>query len=123
MKREEIESVVLQDLKRANDFFEETVEPKLLERRDVYLASRSFYEKKFKEVRFSQFRFLQLCAVGEGADSRFSFRHVARGACGGLRTGGRAGGAADGAADSVGGFPAVRRLSCLRAVDRGRFGL
>ena len=50
MKREEIESVVLQDLKRANDFFEETVEPKLLERRDVYLASRSFYEKKFPAI-------------------------------------------------------------------------
>ena len=50
MKREDIESVVLQDLKRAKDFFEETVEPKLLERRDVYLASKSFYEKKFPEI-------------------------------------------------------------------------
>lgn len=50
MKREEIESVVLLDLKRANDFFEERVEPKLLERRNIYLSSKDYYVKKFPEV-------------------------------------------------------------------------
>lgn len=50
MDRERVESVVLADLARANAFFEETVEPKLLERRDVYLASKGFYEKKFPEL-------------------------------------------------------------------------
>ena len=50
MDRERIESVVLADLARAKAYFEETVEPKLLERRDVYLASKEFYAKKFREL-------------------------------------------------------------------------
>ena len=47
LKREDIQDIVLQDLRRANDYFEETVEPKLLERRDIYLASKEYYQKKF----------------------------------------------------------------------------
>lgn len=50
MDREHVESVVIADLRRANAYFEETVEPILLERRDVYLASKQFYEKKFPEL-------------------------------------------------------------------------
>ena len=46
MNREHVRSVVLADLKRANDFFEEKVEPKLLERRDFYFSSKKFYEEK-----------------------------------------------------------------------------
>lgn len=61
MNRERIESIVLADLARAKAYFEETVEPKLLERRDIYLASKEFYEKKFpalsKKTDFRSFGF------------------------------------------------------------------
>ena len=50
LKPEDIQDIVLQDLNRANSFFEERVEPKLLERRDIYLASKTFYQKKFPEI-------------------------------------------------------------------------
>ena len=61
MNRERVESVVLADLARAKTYFEETVEPKLLERRDIYLASKEYYEKKFpalsKKTDFRSFGF------------------------------------------------------------------
>ncbi|MEA5034231.1 hypothetical protein [Cloacibacillus evryensis] len=50
MNREKVLEVVLADLARANDYFEETVEPKLLERRDIYLASKEYYAKKYPEL-------------------------------------------------------------------------
>lgn len=61
---------MLSDLKRANDFFEETVEPKLLERRDIYLASKSFYAKKYPEIsKKSDFRSFGFYAYVQWAKS------------------------------------------------------
>lgn len=50
LDRERISRVVLGDLKRANSFFEEKVEPLLLERRAVYLSQREFYDKKYPQL-------------------------------------------------------------------------
>ena len=50
MDREHVKNVVLADLARAKSFYEETIEPKLLERRDIYLASKDFYTRKFPKL-------------------------------------------------------------------------
>ena len=50
MDKQHVESVVIADLRRANSYFEETVEPMLLERRDIYLASKEYYKKKFPQL-------------------------------------------------------------------------
>jgi hypothetical protein len=50
MDREHVESVVIADLRRANAYFEETVEPTLLERRDIFMASKDYYRKKFPHL-------------------------------------------------------------------------
>ena len=70
MNREHVRSVVLADLKRANDFFEEKVEPKLLERRDFYFSSKKFYEEKFPKLSAkSDFRSFDFYAYVQWAKS------------------------------------------------------
>lgn len=48
--REKVSRIVLGDLQRANAFFEEKIEPLLLERRAVYLSQREYYDKKFPQL-------------------------------------------------------------------------
>lgn len=50
VNREKVSRVVLGDLRRANSFFKEKIEPLLLERRAVYLSQRDFYDKKFPQL-------------------------------------------------------------------------
>lgn len=48
--REKVSRIVLGDLQRANAFFEEKIEPLLLDRRAVYLSQREYYDKKFPQL-------------------------------------------------------------------------
>lgn len=48
--REKISRVVLGDLDKANTFFEEKIEPLLLERRSIYLSQKDYYAKKYPEL-------------------------------------------------------------------------
>ena len=49
-QRERVRSIVLRDIERANDYYEQKVEPILRERYDVYEASKDYYEKKFPKL-------------------------------------------------------------------------
>lgn len=50
MNRERIVRIVLNDLKRSKEYFENTIEPALIKRRDIYRASKEYYAKKFPEL-------------------------------------------------------------------------
>ena len=49
-QRERVRSIVLRDIERAKDYYEQKVEPVLRERYDVYEASKDYYEKKFPKL-------------------------------------------------------------------------
>jgi len=49
-KREEIVSKLQQDIDAANAYYEETVEPKIIERYQIYNADKSFYAKMFPKL-------------------------------------------------------------------------
>lgn len=49
-QRERVRSIVLRDIERANDYYEQKVEPLLRERYDVYEASKDYYKKKFPKL-------------------------------------------------------------------------
>ena len=49
-QRERVRSIVLRDIERANDYYEQKVEPVLRERYDVYEASKDYYKEKFPKL-------------------------------------------------------------------------
>ena len=49
-KREEIVSKLQQDIDAANAYYEETVEPKIIERYQIYNADKAFYAKMFPKL-------------------------------------------------------------------------
>lgn len=49
-QRERVRSIVLRDIERANDYYEQKVEPILNGRYDVYEASKDFYSSKFPKL-------------------------------------------------------------------------
>ena len=49
-KREEIGSKLQQDIDAANAYYEETVEPKIIERYQIYNADKAFYAKMFPKL-------------------------------------------------------------------------
>jgi hypothetical protein len=49
-KRDEIVSKLQQDIDAANAYYEETVEPKIIERYQIYNADKSFYAKMFPKL-------------------------------------------------------------------------
>ena len=49
-QRERVRSIVLRDIERANDYYEQKVEPILKGRYDVYEASKEFYSSKFPKL-------------------------------------------------------------------------
>lgn len=53
--RERIREVALRDLARAEGFYEGTVEPLLLRRREVYRADKDLYKKMFPNLGFSDY--------------------------------------------------------------------
>ena len=49
-KRDEIVSKLQQDIDAANAYYEETVEPKIIERYQIYNADKAFYAKMFPKL-------------------------------------------------------------------------
>lgn len=49
-KREEIVSKLKQDIDAANAYYEEKIEPKIIERYDIYRASKDYYRKLFPKL-------------------------------------------------------------------------
>ena len=49
-KREEIVSKLKQDIDAANAYYEEKIEPKIIERYDIYKASKAYYRKLFPKL-------------------------------------------------------------------------
>ena len=49
-KREEIVSKLKQDIDAANAYYEERIEPKIIERYDIYRADKDFYRKMFPKL-------------------------------------------------------------------------
>lgn len=49
-KREEIVSKLKQDIDAANAYYEEKIEPKIIERYDIYKASKDYYRKLFPKL-------------------------------------------------------------------------
>lgn len=49
-QRDRVRSIVLRDIERANDYYEQKVEPILNGRYDVYEASKEFYSSKFPKL-------------------------------------------------------------------------
>lgn len=54
-KREKVRQIVLADLTRAEDFYRQTVEPRLLHRREVYNADKDYYKQMFPRLTFSDY--------------------------------------------------------------------
>ena len=53
--RERVRQVALRDLARTEDYYQQTVEPLLLRRREIYQADKELYKKMFPRLGFSDY--------------------------------------------------------------------